>query len=100
MGVYVYTYIVGLKSQARFYALNILEELDDSNEVYIYALCHNTTVCHSDIYNHDVISSTQYYVDRGSGIMYLLKPSAEEVVRNYTSLYEHSTNCKDFKDYA
>lgn len=44
----------GFKTTARYYALNLLEELDAADE---------------------------YYVDRGSGILYLFAPASQEKVR-------------------
>ena len=76
--MFFYVTSKGLKSQARFYALNILEELDDSNEVMNSPS--GTLKNDAQLLISCCCFYIQYYVDRGSGIMYLFKPSAGEVV--------------------
>lgn len=74
----LYLHSIGFKTTARYYALNILEELDSPNEVrvefmtqrYITILSMTSTTC------------LQYYVDRGTGIMYLFGPSSQEKVES------------------
>lgn len=68
-------YCTGYKKTARYYTLNILEELDSKEEVCTnvitdlthYYACFKCTII------------MQYYVDRGSGILYLFAVPQEDV---------------------